>query len=634
MATVKPGSLTRNSYLDWFDTIQGEATHHGVWKFIDPTTNISPVEPQKPKPSDYKATASKLADLNEDEKIMFREDCAQYRVDIQLYKQECNLIGELRVKIINSLQDSHRKLIFGHMNCRDVLKQIKDRLEPALDLQQLQLIEDYSKLRTVPMKRNIDGWLMEWERFDIVAKRMKIPDFNDYKLIQDFLSNAKLLLPTWVVSKRMEIFKVSNKIELKFLNVLSEFRQFWAMEEFESNANIAAFPASLHGYEQSHIQGEISSHTNKESKKLNYEPGQPRPCNCGEFHRGEECFYLAEGKAPQGFQRDERIIKKFQKACHRIPFRNFIRKAQWTAGWLKDYVNTNWPVSSYQKESPKIPSGSQSSPVIFITSLNHTSLTTNINHPLKNEILLDSGADGHVCNNLGLAASTLQHPTSPSFVQSGSGTSSIVGYGKMVFNAHLGSGETKEIILTNVAFAPDFLTSVVSWKMIKKKGVEWDTSSNRLTFKGDLVCQLLDRLNHDVFTAEPIPDNVRFKEINQTHSTMSRYPHALPDPKLNSLINSSQLKKSHESKHLWHQRLGHPGSEAMKHIRSSAIKIEGNSPKTNECQVCALNKAKKIISRRPSDRCMVPFEKIHFDLVAYTPIGFTVPGTCYILLTT
>ncbi|KAI0997445.1 hypothetical protein K3495_g10740 [Podosphaera aphanis] len=197
MSTFKAGSLTRDTYLDWFDIIQGEAIHHGIWKYIDPTTNFSHVEPQKPKPSDYKIAANKLSDLDENEKIMLREDCAQYRVDIQLYRQESNLMGELRSKIINSLQESHRKLIFGYMSCREVLKQIKDRLDPAEDLQRIQLFEEYGKLRAAPLKRNVEAWLMEWERFDIITKRMKIADFNDYKFIQDFLSSSKPLLPTW-----------------------------------------------------------------------------------------------------------------------------------------------------------------------------------------------------------------------------------------------------------------------------------------------------------------------------------------------------------------------------------------------------------------------------------------------------
>lgn len=125
MASFKTGSLTRDIYLEWFDLLQGEAIHHGVWKFIDPSITVPHTEPKKQHPSDYSSTASKLNDLDEDDKIMFREEFAQYRVDFQLYKQEYRLIGGLRAKIKDSLQENHRKLIFGFMNYREDIKQIK-----------------------------------------------------------------------------------------------------------------------------------------------------------------------------------------------------------------------------------------------------------------------------------------------------------------------------------------------------------------------------------------------------------------------------------------------------------------------------------------------------------------------------
>lgn len=219
-------SLNRDFYIDWIDMVQGHAIEHDIWKFIDPNNMSYHLEPQKPIPSDYKAGATRFADLDKDQKEMFKEDSAQYRVDIQSYKQECRLIGELRAKIVESLHESHSKLIFGHMTCREVLRQIRDRLEPAEDLQRLKVIDDFARIRVTPNSRKIDGWLMNWERTEIMIKRLKIADFSDYKLTQDFLSAANPLQPIWVTSKRMEILKVADKTNLKFLDVLIEFRQF------------------------------------------------------------------------------------------------------------------------------------------------------------------------------------------------------------------------------------------------------------------------------------------------------------------------------------------------------------------------------------------------------------------------
>ncbi|KAI1006665.1 hypothetical protein K3495_g1552 [Podosphaera aphanis] len=150
MAFFRAGSLTDENHMEWFDTIQGHATDSGIWKFVDPSDTVIHEEPKKPSFSDYKSTATKLADLDHDEKSIFKEDNAQYRFDIQSYNHECKLIGESRAKIVESLQEHHRRLIFGNMTCQEVLKQVKNRLEPAEDLQRLKIIEDYGKARITP----------------------------------------------------------------------------------------------------------------------------------------------------------------------------------------------------------------------------------------------------------------------------------------------------------------------------------------------------------------------------------------------------------------------------------------------------------------------------------------------------
>ncbi|KAI0992380.1 hypothetical protein K3495_g15806 [Podosphaera aphanis] len=303
------------------DTVQGRATDSGIWKYIDPAGTIKHTEPKKPEPCDCEVTATKYAELSDDEKAMFKEDNAQYRVDIQSFKHECKPIGEMRSKIVDSLQKHHRPLIFGHMTCQEVLKQIKNRLEPAEDLQKLKIIDDYSKARSTPSNKKIEMWLMEWERLDIMIKRLKIADFSDYKLIQDFLSSANSLLPMWVTSKRMEIVKGANKSNLKFLDVILEFRQFWALTEFETESSISAFSATLQILNQPSRQpSRQSKHSNNNQGKQR-DNSRPKKCICGNIHSGQDCSYLAEGKAPYDFDRGEEIISKFKDACDRPAFR-------------------------------------------------------------------------------------------------------------------------------------------------------------------------------------------------------------------------------------------------------------------------------------------------------------------------
>ncbi|KAI0992828.1 hypothetical protein K3495_g15356, partial [Podosphaera aphanis] len=325
-----------------------------------------------------------------------------------------------------------------------------------------------------------------------------------------------------------------------------------------------------------------------------------------------------EGKAAPGFVKDEKIVKKFKDSCHRPQFRTFVRKANWTSQWLKDYIEEKWPLGKKNQEHEKDQG-------IFTTSVGPSTLTSHLTHPLRNEILLDSGANGHVCNNLGLATTQLVPPTTPTVVQSGSGTCPILGYGNMTFLANKGNGETYKMTLTNVAFAPEYLTTVVSWKMLKRKGVKWNSETNIMTYQGNLICQLIDRHDHDVFTENPIPENVRQQceshNLSQNGSTEGKH--------LSSLMNSTQTRKSSGDAQLWHQRLGHAGPEALKHIKSDSVMMIDEGPKTHECKDCALNKATKVISRRPTERSQNPFDKIHFDLISYSPIGFD--GSRYVM---
>lgn len=231
-------------------------------------------------------------------------------------------------------------------------------------------------------------------------------------------------------------------------------------------------------------------------------------------------------------------------------------------------------------------------------------------------------------------------PVTPTFVESGSGISPILDYANMTFNAHMGNGETFKMTIKNVAFVPEYLTSVISWKLLKNKNVKWNTDSNILSYNGKLICKLLERHDHDVFTAEPIPDNVQqiqnipknhsnLSVDNMSNSLLSKLSNQETKSSPNGLINSIKPRKSVGSESLWHQRLGHLGREALRYIQSETVKLEVNGPKTVDCKDYAINKVVKIISRRKSDRATALFERIHFDLVAYSPIGFD--GSKYML---
>lgn len=78
------------------------------------------------------------------------------------------------------------------------------------------------------------------------------------------------------------------------------------------------------------------------------------------------------------------------------------------------------------------------------------------------------------------------------------------------------------------------------------------------------------------------------------------------------------------SEYPWSQRLGHSGPQALRYFESETVKWERNCRKIFDCKEFSLYKSTKITSCGSSDRATAYFERVGFDLVAYSPIGFDI----------
>jgi hypothetical protein len=73
---------------------------------------------------------------------------------------------------------------------------------------------------------------------------------------------------------------------------------------------------------------------------------------------------------------------------------------------------------------------------------------------------------------------------------------------------------------------------------------------------------------------------------------------------------------------IWHQRFGHCGPRVLEEIGNALTNVKLKGPSTCECEVCAVSKMHKIISRRPRVRAIKPFEKVHWDLIYHDEEGW------------
>jgi len=99
--------------------------------------------------------------------------------------------------------------------------------------------------------------------------------------------------------------------------------------------------------------------------------------------------------------------------------------------------------------------------------------------------------------------------------------------------------------------------------------------------------------------------------VQQSASTKSNRPSTF-------VVRSAQAQVSKAPAAIWHERLAHCGPEVLEHLPTSLAGVKlVDGPTTTECETCAVSKAHKIVSRRPSPQADEPFDRVHWDMIYF-----------------
>jgi len=169
-------------------------------------------------------------------------------------------------------------------------------------------------------------------------------------------------------------------------------------------------------------------------------------------------------------------------------------------------------------------------------------------------------------------------------------------------------GTIARVRFAETAHVPGFHTSCISVKRLKQRGVYWNTYTNMLEHNRQPIYRVQDL--HHQFVLE-------FNEVTVRN---------LYHPELNCFLTHrhSVLPRTDSvaTADIWHQRFGHCGPRVLEKIGNALTGVKLKGPSTCECEVCAVSKMHKIVSRRPRDRATIPFQKVHWDLIHHDEEGW------------
>jgi hypothetical protein len=239
---------------------------------------------------------------------------------------------------------------------------------------------------------------------------------------------------------------------------------------------------------------------------------------------------------------------------------------------------------------------------IVVGIVNHTLQRILNTHGKENVLrpfsILDSGSSIHVTQN----AKRLRNfqPVNNHHAICGSGMVKIHGYGDMIIHPY-NPRRTKQhsIRIRKVALCYEFPTTIISLQRLEDQGIDWKHRTGEICIGGDVIG--LTRRIHGQYVIEQA-ENVMSSDYDQKqiYATQSRSKKSGPNTWADGI--------------LWHRRLGHIGPKALDRLAQNTLGVRIRSPKTVECEDCAVSKITQQIVHYPaSTKATRPFYRIHVD---------------------
>ena len=537
LASRTPVILRHNEdWESWIELIKTSALKYDVWKYVDPNEKDEEQhilqEPVRPSPNSVKAPAAGTSntlfanlDAQEREEYSYLKDL--YSREMRRYEKQCEALGDLRIKVQESIHVDIMTYTHGCNSVRQMLVNLANTFAPNDENYKQELEEKWANLQRRWTKgRNVEEWIHEWEILYNKMSTLKLAEVEGMKPVRNFLSVVSSLDQGFADMYNLEISK-GTKIDFPTLiKVFKSYRRTSA-NMLRAQPQHGAFP-TLSGFDESG-----SSTSCAETCPPNSGKPKAEKCPCGNHHfrhRPSNCYYLIPEARPKDWKMDQEKVKKVFRKIESDPLLK-VKVEEWRKNWKpkKDLQLTN-SSSNKRPDSPTVVAMATVSRMSAFTvtqqkdflnkSKSSLDLKKTSNLPsessfqvsesvakpvydLQDSWILDSGATLHVCNDRDKLQDFV--PNSSDVLWAGNTLIPIIGYGSTTVKVSSPKYENgRPLKLVNVACVPNLHTNVVSLRLLIIAGVHWDTKDAMLTYNGKHYADTPMLFNQWVLQYEPL----------------------------------------------------------------------------------------------------------------------------------
>jgi hypothetical protein len=182
-------------------SLRSKVDRYNLWPYLDPDAAAADVpkliQPTRPTYDTVKLGATRLADLDPQERLELSKLRAIHLEDQRLYTKRWEVYNELRDWFLQTTATSLHPFFIRLSDPRLMLIEIKKRCTVIDHIREIELGQEYARQKKIPMNKDLNTWVDSWEVLYQKCKTANIVEVAQDRPVFDFLTAIRPLAPSF-----------------------------------------------------------------------------------------------------------------------------------------------------------------------------------------------------------------------------------------------------------------------------------------------------------------------------------------------------------------------------------------------------------------------------------------------------